>query len=263
MPDADRDRGATAGADRGGVVLAGGRGQRFGRPKADVRLGGVALAQRAAALLEPHCSEVVIASRAGVALPPLDVRVVHDPDGEPSAIAGLRSGMAALGTAEVVVLACDLLVEPALLERLVAAPGEAAVVVDEHGVQPLCARYPRDEALRVCERLIAQGDLRARRLAELLDAATVTARPGELRNVNTWPDAFAASLDVPALSPEAIELILRLTRDVAHGTERFNGPISSFLAGYAAGRRDADVVAVLTEAIAAAGQLLPEVPDPD
>jgi len=75
--------------------------------------------------------------------------------------------------------------------------------------------------------------------------------------MNTWPDAFAASLGVPALSPQATELILALTRDVAHGTERLNGPLASFLTGLAAGQRAENIEATLTDAIAAAHGLLP------
>jgi molybdopterin-guanine dinucleotide biosynthesis protein A len=247
----------------GGVVLAGGAGRRFGRPKADVRLGERTLVERALALLRPHCGELVVASRADVPLPPLDVRVVHDPDGEQSAIGGLRSALEALDTDDVLVLACDLLVEPAVIERLLAAAGAAAVAVDQHGVQPLCARYRRREALAACRRLIEEGDLRVRRLADLLAATPVATQPGELRNVNTWPDAFAAALDVPPLSDAAAERILLLTREVAHGTERMNGPLASFLVGFAAGRGsdDLDVDAALDEALAAARGLLPP-PEP-
>lgn len=245
------------GERRGGLVLAGGRGRRFGRPKADVRVGGTTLVERAVAALRVCCDDVVVASRREVPLPALDARIVIDAGDEPSALGGMWTGLGVLDTAQVVVVACDLLVEPALIHRLLAAPGDHAVAVDDHGAQPLCARYRRVSALAACDRLIEEGDLRARRMIDLLAPATVTVRPGELRNVNTWPDAFAASLDVSSLSDEAIELILALTRDVARGTERVNGPVASFLAGVRAGRAGDDVETALRQAIAAAAELLP------
>jgi len=59
-------------------------------------------------------------------------------------------------------------VRPALIERLLAAPGEAAVAFDDHGGQPLCGRYRRASAVAACQVLRDDGDLRARRLIEIL-----------------------------------------------------------------------------------------------
>ena len=178
----------------GGLVLAGGAGRRLGRPKATVRLRGRTLVEHAVGLLQPLCSEIVVATRRGVPLPELDVTVVEDPDGPQAAVAGLATGLGALHTADVVVLACDVLASPALIDRLLGAPGEAAVAVTPDGSQPLCARYPRLRALAVCQEMLRTGDLRARQLVDLLGADLVRARPGEVINVNTWPDLFAASL---------------------------------------------------------------------
>lgn len=240
----------------GGLVLAGGSGRRLGRPKAGVVLGGETLAARAVELLRPFCTGVVVATRPGVDLPVVAATVVEDPPGPQCALSGLASGLDALATGDVIVLACDVIVQAPLVERLLDVEGDV-VVSDERGAQPLCGRYQRTPLREACHALIAEGDLRVRRLVDLLQPTLLPTRPGEVINVNTWPDLFAAALGVPALSPEAVDLVLDLTREVAHGTERLNGPLASFLAGAAAARDDRPVEEVLRQAIARADELLP------
>lgn len=54
-----------------------------------------------------------------------------------------------------------------------------------------------------------------------------------------WLTAAADVLGVPPLDAEEIELLLDLTRDIAHGTERRFAPLTSLLVGAAiSGRRD-------------------------
>ena len=113
--------------------------------------------------------------------------MVYD-DGEQSALRGLASGLHALDTDAVFVLACDLLVAPSLIERLLEAEDSSVVAADERSIQPLCARYARARALDVCHSLLTAGDLRVRRLPELLGAAVVPAPKGSLVNINTPDD---------------------------------------------------------------------------
>lgn len=176
----------------GGLVLAGGSGRRFGRPKASVTFGGQSLVARAVALLAPYCVETAVATRAEIPTPAVPARVVYDRY-EPSALRGLASGLSSLATDSVLVLACDLLVQPSLLDKLVetarAGGASSVVAADENGrIQPLCALYLRAPALAACEALIDSEDLRVRRLPELLEAVVVTAPEGALVNVNTPDD---------------------------------------------------------------------------
>ena len=54
-----------------------------------------------------------------------------------------------------------------------------------------------------------------------------------------WIDEFAAALGVEPLAPEERRLLLDLARRVAHGTERVNAPLASYLVGRSvAGRSD-------------------------
>ncbi|MBT8198061.1 MAG: hypothetical protein KJP12_00900 [Acidimicrobiia bacterium] len=49
-------------------------------------------------------------------------------------------------------------------------------------------------------------------------------------------DDIAAALGVEGLDERGIEALLDLARDVAHGTERKNAPLASYLVGIAVGK---------------------------
>src|SRR5438034_7719003 len=92
----------------GGIVLAGGAGRRLGRPKAAIVLDGRTLVERALETLRPHCGTLVVVSRPEVELPSLDVAVCFDRPGPDAPLNALATGLAALDTADALVLACDL-----------------------------------------------------------------------------------------------------------------------------------------------------------
>jgi len=166
-----------------GLVLAGGRGARFGRPKATVVLDGVTLVERAVAALAPHCDRVLVVGRPDV---PLPVASVDDRPGPDCPLNALATGLAALDADEVLVLACDLPAAGPVLERLDVA---TCVAVDPDGrAQPLCARYPRARALAAAEQLLAAGTLRLLPLLDLLMARPVPATAAELHNVTVPAD---------------------------------------------------------------------------
>jgi molybdopterin-guanine dinucleotide biosynthesis protein A len=94
----------------------------------------------------------------------------------------------------VLVLACDLPSARPVVGRLaLAAPGAAAVARDRGSRrwQPLCARYPRLDALEVCERLLASGETRLLPIVGALGAAAIDATDEELANVNSQADLAA------------------------------------------------------------------------
>jgi molybdopterin-guanine dinucleotide biosynthesis protein A len=201
VPGQSIDPIGTARAD--GCVLAGGAGRRFGRPKADVRLGDRTLVERAVAALVPRCGRVVVVSRPGVPLPALPVPVVLDRPGPDCPLVGVATGLEALAADDAVVLGCDLPLAGPLLDALIAAPPGVAVVASRRGrPQPLCARYPRARALAACERLLAAGALPLAGLLDALGAATVEDRGDALLNVNTPQDLARAMMILrePSLS---------------------------------------------------------------
>lgn len=174
------------------MVLAGGPGRRFGRPKAGALLGGTTLVERAVAILAARCDRVVVVSRPGIELPglPAAVTLVHDRPGPDAPLVALATGLAALEADDVLVLGCDLPLAGPLLDRLLEAPpGTPVVGVDPAGrAQPLCARYPRARALAAADRLLGAGALAAHGLLDALDAVRIEAHADELLNVNTPAD---------------------------------------------------------------------------
>jgi len=171
------------GAKPDGVVLAGGAGVRFGRPKATVMFEGETLVERAVAALVPHCGRVVVVGRPEV---PLPVPSVDDRPGPDCPLNALATGLAAVDADEVLVLACDLPGAGPVLDRLTTAP---SVAVDPAGrAQPLCARYPRLATLAAADSLLAAGNLRLLPLLDLLGAAPVPAAAAELHNITVPAD---------------------------------------------------------------------------
>ena len=52
-----------------------------------------------------------------------------------------------------------------------------------------------------------------------------------------WTDGLALALGVPALTEEQTTMLLQASREVAHRVERRETPLSTYLAGVAAGLR--------------------------
>jgi molybdopterin-guanine dinucleotide biosynthesis protein A len=131
-----------------GVVLAGGEGRRFGRPKGPVVLGGNTLADRAVRALKPVCGSVVVSVAKGDASPVPGVAAVEDDGPRRGPLGGLAAAFASTGRADLLVLACDY---PAvgtsfLRSLLIAAEGTDDLVfpVDPSGRDhPLVALWRR------------------------------------------------------------------------------------------------------------------------
>lgn len=131
---------------RSGVILAGGRSSRIGRPKALLEIAGEPLLRRVARALAPSCDEIVLVAAPEALLSPElreglarearrvarlgwrrdgrahmlrpRVRIVHDPRPHLGPVAGLACGLAAARGEVAFVAACDL---PFLAPCLVAA----------------------------------------------------------------------------------------------------------------------------------------------
>ena len=159
------------------MVLAGGAGRRLGQAKATLVVGGRTLAERAVDTLLPHCRRLVVVSRPGVRLPPLAADVVLDRPGPEGPLNALATGLAAVQSDRVLVLACDL---------PLAAP---VVAADADGrAQPLCGRYLRGPALAACADLLAAGERRILPLLSRLAAGILRCDGDELLNVNSPHD---------------------------------------------------------------------------
>lgn len=191
--------------DMDGIVIAGGGGRRLGGPKAAATLGGTTLVELAVSALAAHCRRVLVVTRPGVPVAPVAAEVVFDRPGPDAPLTGLATGLAAAGTPEVLVLACDLPLAAPVLGRLAALPaGRAAMAADPDGrAQPLCARYPVVMTLAAADALLADGRPRLMGLVGPMAPLMVPATAEELLNVNTPGDLAraAARRGDPAWAP--------------------------------------------------------------
>jgi cyclic pyranopterin phosphate synthase len=167
-----------------GLVLAGGRGRRMGRPKGSLVHEGGTLASRAAAALARVADEVLVATAPHDPNPAPGFPAIEDgPPAGRGPLAGIASGFAARPGADLLVLACDYpRVETDLLRALAAraAAIEADVVLLADGAgrdHPLVAVW-RSTAAAAVERSVALGSLRVSDLVDSVRAIRVG--PGEL-----------------------------------------------------------------------------------
>jgi molybdopterin-guanine dinucleotide biosynthesis protein A len=200
---------------RVGLVLAGGRGRRLGRPKGPIELEGRTLAARAAAALWPLCGSVLISVGTSGDDPAPDYpKVVDPPPPGRGPLVGLDAAFEASGDADLLVLACDYpFVTRDLLERLAATPVDAEnliMLTDSAGRDhPLVALWRRDAAA-VVRAAVAAERLKVRAL--LADLEVLRLAPADLPGF----DLDRALLNVN--EPEQLE---RLLGDTPGASERW------------------------------------------
>lgn len=187
------------------LLLTGGASRRFGAPKADVRVDGERLADRAARILADVASPVL---EVGPQRSSLDAVLEDEPGSGPlSAVAAGGRALASrdVGDRDVLVLAVDLpFVDPALLTLLAdAAPADAVVPRVGGRAQPLCARYSATALARAAALVDAghrsmQALLRASsvRWVEASEWAAVTTDRCFV-DVDTPGDALRVGLEAP------------------------------------------------------------------
>jgi molybdenum cofactor guanylyltransferase len=204
-------RSGAGGARTAGIVLAGGRSTRMGRPKASLEWHGSTLLYRIAGIVARAVDgPVVVVRAAGQQLPslPPSVRVVEDAREGRGPLQGLAAGLTAVaGDAELVyVSSTDVpLLHPVFVAAVLAAADredvDVALPVAQGFKQPLAAAY-RTSLLADVEELIVSDRMRpaflfercrVRELGEsdlLRDARLVRADPDllSLRNLNNPAD---------------------------------------------------------------------------
>ncbi|HWC25795.1 MAG TPA: molybdenum cofactor guanylyltransferase [Solirubrobacteraceae bacterium] len=173
-----------------GIVLAGGRSTRMGRPKATLEWHGSTLLRRTVGILGRAVDgPVVVVRGAGQELPalPPDIELAEDERAGRSPLQGLAAGLAAVGARADAAFVCGAdapLLHPAVVRCVVAAlrDGDDVALPRAHGhVQPLAAAYRVTVAHRV-EELLRADVLSARALLErcrvrTLDEAALLADP--------------------------------------------------------------------------------------
>jgi molybdopterin-guanine dinucleotide biosynthesis protein A len=154
-----------------GVVLCGGRSQRFGSDKALARVDGTTLLERTLGVLAQSCGRVLAATGATARYaaelarhPKVEVVLDRAPDLGP--LGGLEAALAATGPGEthLLTVACDLPnldtgVLGALVERARTSGADAVLWRDAGGVHPLLACY-RVSVLGAVRAALARGERR-------------------------------------------------------------------------------------------------------
>jgi molybdopterin-guanine dinucleotide biosynthesis protein A len=202
---------------RGALILCGGKSSRMGRDKATLPFGPELMLERVVRLVGEvvPAENIVVVAAPEQHLPPLPqaVGVAHDSDAFRGPLAGLATGLRALGGRADAAYAtgCDVpLLAPAFVERMFALLGDADVAVPRDGEfhHPLAAVY-RTSVLAEVERLLAADRLRPRFLFDVVRTREVpvdelrSADPHlwTLRNLNAEADYRAALADAGFAAP--------------------------------------------------------------
>ncbi|MFC0107626.1 NTP transferase domain-containing protein [Kibdelosporangium aridum] len=203
-----------------GVVLAGGRSTRMGRPKAGLEWHGSTFLYRTAALLGRTVDgPVVVVAAPGQTLPelPAGVVVVEDPVEGLGPMQGVAAGLAAVADRSDIAFVCSTdmpFLHPAFVRRVLRGLNDTKadmLLPFARGFrQPLAAGY-RTSLAELITKLIGEGDLRPGMLvkhcevaqlddAQLLDDSALKRLDPDLEsvlNINT-PEDYAAARNRPS-----------------------------------------------------------------
>lgn len=179
-------------ADRGAIILCGGRSERMGRDKALLPFGpNEVLLQRVVRIVAETvpAERIICVAGADQSLPPLPtaVRVVRDSEPHLGPLAGLAAGLDVLAGHPTAVFACPCdapLLTPAFAQRMfeLLAAHDIALLRDGEQLYPLPAVY-RSNVLSRAQRLLANGERSLKSLVAECDVRFVDA--DELREFDT------------------------------------------------------------------------------
>jgi len=147
------------------IVLAGGKSSRLGRSKALQLIGDKSLIQWVIDRLATLCTEIIIATAGGEAIPcssVVSIKTVADIHPGKGPLAGIQSGLIASSNSRAIVVSCDIpFVSVSLLEYMSRISSKFDVVVPQIGTktEPLCAVYSKNCVTPVGE-LLVQDELR-------------------------------------------------------------------------------------------------------
>ena len=201
-----------------GFVLAGGRSQRMGKDKAQIRWNSGTLLEHSIGILEKVASKVFVVGGVHAENPPAMVLADKYPDSGP--LAGIHTALTHTNTDWNMVLAVDLpLVTPALLGLIVedCCGNPSVAVVPKVGgrLQPLCAAY-HCNLLPEIQNAIDEGRLSIHRLLEQRIAGIMSKNTGNIRVLEEdemIAQGFRPEMLVNVNTPEDLER----ARGIANG----------------------------------------------
>jgi molybdenum cofactor guanylyltransferase len=152
-----------------GAVFAGGRSTRMGTDKAFLEIGGEPLlARQLRCLREAGSAELLISGRPCVDYSSFGANVIYDRESDAGPLAGLAVILEAAHHSLVLSLAVDMpAMTSAMLRKIIASTRETlgCVPVDEDGLQPLAAAYPK-AVLPLVRRQLREGKLSMQAFAQ-------------------------------------------------------------------------------------------------
>jgi molybdenum cofactor guanylyltransferase len=171
------------------AVLAGGRGNRLGGDKALVELAGRPLVEYPLAAARAAGLEAVVVAKRQTRLPPLDVRILIEPDEPTHPLAGVVTALEHFEA--VIAIPCDMpFLDAADLSALAAMPDEAAVLRTD---QPFPALYRVVVLPRLREAVRTGASVRSTQAQSSAPAAIASIDPAlRLLSVNTPEDLAEA-----------------------------------------------------------------------
>jgi molybdopterin-guanine dinucleotide biosynthesis protein A len=184
------------------LVLAGGAGQRMGRPKAWLEAGSTYLLKYSTDRLAPSFAEVLVSFAEPEQLEqPVPYRVVFDRKVSAGPLAGIEAGLVAARHDVVFVLACDMpYVMPGVAEMAVAAARscDAAIPRIEGRPEPVCGAY-RKSALATIRGALDVGRYKVSEVTDHLDVTWLEdLEPAQFQSLNTPADLERFHVEFPA-----------------------------------------------------------------
>jgi molybdopterin-guanine dinucleotide biosynthesis protein A len=158
-----------------GLILAGGRSSRMGRPKALLPFGAELLIERQVRLLRPVCAELILVTNEPEHFAFLGLRTIPDRAPSLGPLAGLEAGLAASRTPLHFAIACDMpFVEPDLIRTMAAEASQCDAVVPQlpAGPEPLYAIW-HQSALPAIRAGLDRGERSPQRLLSTLQVRWV------------------------------------------------------------------------------------------
>ncbi|MGI5917645.1 MAG: molybdenum cofactor guanylyltransferase [Anaerolineae bacterium] len=154
------------------AILAGGKGRRLGRHKADVLLAGEPLLAHTLRRLDGLSDDVMVVARRGQRLPVEAGRLIYDSALNRGVLAGMAAALAAARHDLCLIVACDMpFLEQDLLQHMIDRRDDYDAVIPRLtvGLEPLHALYHR-RCLPILERFLSQGERRVSAFCAALNA---------------------------------------------------------------------------------------------
>lgn len=182
--------------DVSGVVLAGGRSNRFGQDKCLYVHNGITLTERAVHALLPWCGEIMISTNKPQEMAYLGLQTISDLHKDCGPLGGIHSGLQHSQGSVVVFTGCDMpYLDGRIIPFLINNLGDKQAVVPTHGGfrETLCLVLRKDSLAQI-ESALLQKTFKLLDVLQSIDTVFAEVShedfytPGIFHNINTRED---------------------------------------------------------------------------